>query len=147
MLSKLAIYLILQLKLNVFFLMKFDKFEIIFNIDRSSETLVTLLFLLLKNCIAIREIENGAVHSNDNIYIYIYTIENEWEWNYTLGACILLGGWVISKSLTVITMQLCTTMYISSCSNGNCNNFITTIIYFVIWDFGNKLQLSTHNYV
>lgn len=90
MLSKLAIYLILQLKLNVFFLMKFDKFEIIFNIDRSSETLVTLLFLLLKNCIAIREIENGAVHSNDNIYIY--TIENEWEWNYTLGACILLGG-------------------------------------------------------
>lgn len=90
MLSKLAIYLILQLKVNVFFLMKFDKFEMIFNIDRSSETLVTLLFLLLKNCIRIREIENSAVHFNDNIYIY--TIENKWEWNYTLGACILLGG-------------------------------------------------------
>lgn len=31
MLSKLVIYLILQLKVNVFFLMKFDKFEMIFN--------------------------------------------------------------------------------------------------------------------
>lgn len=50
--------------------MRFDKFEMIFNIDRSSETLVTLLFLLLKNCIGIREIENSAVHSNDNIYVY-----------------------------------------------------------------------------
>lgn len=72
MLSKLAIYLI-QLKVNVFFLMKFDKFEMIFNIDifniRSSETLVTLLFLPLKNCTGIREIENNAVHFNDNIYI------------------------------------------------------------------------------
>lgn len=67
MLSKLAIYLI-QLKVNVFFLMKFDKFEMIFNI-RSSETLVTLLFLPLKNCTGIREIENNAVHFNDNIYI------------------------------------------------------------------------------
>lgn len=138
MLSKLAIYLILQLKINVFFLMKFDKFEMIFNIDRSSETLVTSLFLLVENCIRIREIENSAVH---------FTNRNEWEWNYTLGACILLDGWVTSKSLTVITMQLCTTMYISSCSNDNCNNFITTIVYFVIRDFGNKFQLSTHNYV
>lgn len=72
MLSKLAIYLILQLKVNVFFLMKFDKFEMIFNIDRSSETLViyfSLLFLPLKNCTGIREIENSAVHFNDNIYI------------------------------------------------------------------------------
>lgn len=83
MLSKLAIYLILQLKVNVFFLMKFDKFKMIYNIDRSSETLVTLLFLLVENCIRIREIENSAVH---------FTNRNEWEWNCTLGACILLDG-------------------------------------------------------